>query len=59
MPDQSTEYTFNLLSQNVSLKKSDGSALGFNEASRRSNIGDLRAFARLYINDRKVSETKK
>lgn len=38
MPDGSSEFSFNLLSQNISLKKADGSSLKNEEASRRSHI---------------------
>jgi hypothetical protein len=57
--ENDTEYIFNLSSQHPSDKKTDGFSLPGSEASRRSSIQKLKAFCRLYINDKKVSETKK
>lgn len=54
-----TEYTFNLTHANPSIKTFKGGSLPNSEASRRSNIKGLKAFARLYINGQKVSETQK
>lgn len=56
---EGTEYIFNLLHTNPSLKTFKGGSLPNSEASRRSNIKGLRAFARLYINGQRVSETQK
>ena len=59
MDDGNTEYIFNLVQQNPSEKMSDGGSLKHREVSRRNSIQKLRAFARLYINGKRVSETKK
>jgi len=40
-------------------KISDGSSLPDSETRRRANVQALKGFARLYIGDKKVSETKK
>lgn len=49
---------YNLSAQPPSDRKSDGSSLPGKEVSRRSSIKGLKVFARLYINDTKVAETK-
>ena len=59
MPDGNTEYIFNLTQQNPSEKTTDGGSLKNREVSRRKSIQKLQVFCRLYINGKRVSETRK
>ena len=54
-----TEYSFNLTHANPSTKKADGASLPHSESSRRNTAQNLKCVARLYINERRVAETKK
>ena len=56
--DDKTEYIFNLLPAPHSEKKYDGSSLPNSEDNRRSKLKNLKIYARLLINNQKVSETK-
>lgn len=59
MADGNTEYIFNLSQQNPSEKTTDGGSLKNREVSRRKSIQKLQVFCRLYINGKRVSETRK
>lgn len=53
------EYYFNLMHEEPSAKKFNGSALPSSEVSRRNNSMRIRAYVRLIINGKYVSRTKK
>jgi hypothetical protein len=52
------EFSFNLTHTPVSSKKTDGSSLPNNEASRRSSCNNIKAFAKLHINGKAVAKTR-
>lgn len=54
-----TEYSFAFINQNPSEEKNDGSALPAEVRNRRESLKKVRVFAKLFINGRFVSETKK
>lgn len=53
------EYYFNLMHEEPSGKKFNGSALPGSEINRRNNAMKIRAYVRLIINGKYVSRTKK
>ena len=57
--DTSGEYYFNLIHEEPSGKKFNGSALPGSEISRRNNAMKIRAYCRLIINGKYVSRTRK
>lgn len=57
--DSNTEFYFNLMHEEPSGKKYDGTALPNSEVSRRNNAMGVRAYVRLIINGKYVSRTRK
>lgn len=55
---ENMEYIFNLVPSPMDEKTKEGNSLPNREASRRATLKNLKVYARLYINDMKVSETK-
>jgi hypothetical protein len=53
------EYYFNLMHEEPSGKKYNGTALPWSEIHRRNNAMRIRAYVRLIINGKYVSRTKK
>lgn len=53
------EFYFNMMHEESSGKKYDGTNLPGSEVSRRSHIQSVRAYVRLIINGKYVSRTKK
>jgi len=58
-PDFNGEYYFNLMHEEPSGKKYNGTALPSSEVSRRNNAMRVRAYVRLVINGKYVSRTRK
>jgi hypothetical protein len=57
--EDTQEIYFNLLHEEPSGKKSDGTALPSSEVGRRNNALKIRAYLRLIINGKYVSRTRK
>jgi len=57
--DQTEEFFFNLMHEEPSGKKYNGSALDRDEVSRRNSIARIRAYIRLIINGKYVARTRK
>jgi hypothetical protein len=57
--DEMDEFYFNLMHEEPSSKKEQGGPLPSSEVSRRNNAKKIRAYARLIINGKYVSRTRK
>lgn len=59
VPDSNGEFYFNLMHEEPSGKKFNGTALPSSEVGRRNNAMRVRAYVRLMINGKYVSRTRK
>jgi hypothetical protein len=59
VPDNNGEFYFNLMHEEPSGKKFNGTALPSSEVNRRNNAMRVRAYVRLMINGKYVSRTRK